>query len=279
MAGGALVTGAGRGLGREIARCLAARGLAVHVTDVDGEAAAAVAAELGTPAWSSALDVRDAAACSAAARATAERAGSLDVWVNNAGVLRTGTAWEHPEEERRLMLEVNGTGTINGTIAALEQMRPAGRGHVLNVVSLAGLIAAPGEVVYAASKHTAMAFSLGTLLDLRRTGEKGIHVSCVCPDGIWTPMLFDELENPETAASFQGVLLSPEYVAQRAVALLDRPRPVLAIPRHRGVLLRVLDALPSLAVRIVPLAMWDARRSQRRLAARRARGEDLRPRR
>lgn len=279
MAGGALVTGAGRGLGREIARGLAARGLAVHVTDVDAEAAAAVAAELGGPAWSSALDVRDAAACRAAAGATAERAGSLEVWVNNAGVLRSGPSWEHDDDERRLVLEVNGTGTINGTVAALEQMRPVGRGHVLNVVSLAGLVAAPGEVVYAASKHAAMAFSLGTLYDLRAAGERGIHISCVCPDGIWTPMLFDELDNPATAASFQGVLLSPEYVAERAVGLLDRPRPVLAIPRHRGVLLRLLDAFPRLAVRIVPLAMWDARRSQRRLAARRARGEDLRPRR
>ena len=74
--GGALVTGAGRGLGLEIARVLAARGHTVHVTDIDGEAAASAAAALGDGAFSSVLDVRDEAACRAAAAMTAERAGS-----------------------------------------------------------------------------------------------------------------------------------------------------------------------------------------------------------
>src|SRR4051812_13828478 len=90
--GGALVTGAGSGLGREIARQLAALGYAVHVTDVDGATAAQTADELGAGAWSSALDVTDADACRTAAQATAARAGSLAVWVNNAGILRTGHA-------------------------------------------------------------------------------------------------------------------------------------------------------------------------------------------
>jgi len=273
--GGAVVTGAGRGLGREIARGLAARGLLVHVTDVDGEAAAAVAAEIGDGAWSSVLDVRDDAACRAVAAATVDRAGSLAVWCNNAGVLKTGVSWDHDEAQRRLMLDVNAHGTINGTLAALEHMRPADAGHVLNIVSLAGLVSAPGEVIYAASKHAAIAFSIGTLADLRRTGTQHVQISCVCPDGIWTPMLFDELDNPQTAVSFQGVLLTPEHVAAKTVGLLDRPRPVLAIPRRRGVVVRLLDALPALAVRLTPYVMQDARRRQKRLAAKRARGESL----
>jgi NADP-dependent 3-hydroxy acid dehydrogenase YdfG len=117
--GGALATGAGRGLGLEIARVLAGRGYAVHVTDIDAEATARAAAELGAGAFSSQLDVRDEQACDDAATATAERAGSLEVWVNNAGVLVTGPAWEQSSDVRRLMLEVNALGTINGTLAAL----------------------------------------------------------------------------------------------------------------------------------------------------------------
>ena len=73
------------------------------------------------------------------------------------------------------------------------------RGHIINVVSLAGLVAAPGEVAYAASKHAAMAFSIGTLADLRRSGVKDIHVSAICPDGIWSPMLEDKLDDPDAA--------------------------------------------------------------------------------
>ena len=64
---------------------------------------------------------------------------------------------------------------MNGTVAALEPMIAAGRGHVINVVSLAGIVAAPGEVAYSASKHAAMAFTLGTLFDLRRAGHRGIE--------------------------------------------------------------------------------------------------------
>ena len=135
---------------------------------------------------------------------------------------------------RRLMIEVNTLGTMNGTVAALEPMIAAGRGHVINIVSLAGLIAAPGEVAYAASKHGAIAFTLGTQLDLRRAGIRDIHLSAVCPDGIWTPMLEDKLDDPAAAGSFSGVLQTPEAVAAEVGRLIDRPRPVLTIPRWRG---------------------------------------------
>ncbi len=263
MTGGALVTGAGRGLGREIAGALARRGYAVHATDLDGEAAHAVAHELGAPSWGSALDVADGEACLTAARATAARAGSLDVWVNNAGILRTGLAWDADEAARRLLLDVNVAGTMNGTIAALELMRPANSGHVINIVSLAGLVAAPGETVYAATKHACLAFSIGTLSDLRRSGVKGVHVSALCPDGIWTPMLFDKVDDPHAAASWQGVLLQPADVARRAVELIDRPRPVVAFPRWRGGLVRIFDAWPRVSLTLLPLVLADARRKQR----------------
>jgi NAD(P)-dependent dehydrogenase (short-subunit alcohol dehydrogenase family) len=262
--GTALVTGAGRGLGAEIARALAARGLTVHLTDVDADAAQAGARELGPPAFASALDVRDAEACRAAAALTVERGGSLDVWVNNAGILVTGLVWEHDPEIRRALFEVNTLGTINGTLAALEHMRAAGRGHVLNVVSLAGLGAPPGEALYAATKHGAIAFSLGALADLRRSGVSEVHVSAVCPDGIWTPMISDKLDDPDAAPSFSGQLLRAEQVAPKIAGLLDHPRPVLTIPRWRGAFVRFLDAFPGLATRLMPLFMADARRRQRR---------------
>src|SRR5947209_19481398 len=130
--GGALVTGAGRGLGLEIARRLIERGHYVHVTDLDGMLAARVAGELGPSAFGSALDVRSFPACRAAASRTVRRAGSLEVWVNNAGVLVTGAAWKQDERTRTLMIDVNANGTINGTVAALEPMRVAGCGHIIN---------------------------------------------------------------------------------------------------------------------------------------------------
>ncbi len=260
----AVVTGAGGGLGRAIAIELAGRGYAVAVSDIDGAAAAATAAAIGAGAEPSVLDVRDEAACRSLAAATVAGHGSLDLWVNNAGVLVTGLSWEQDEPTRASMLAINATGTINGTVAALGQMVPAGHGQVINVISLAGIVAAPGEVTYSASKHAAMAFTLGTLFDLRRAGHKGIGLSAVCPDGIWTPMLEDKLDDPDAAGSFSGHLLTPERVAREVGKLSERPRPVLVIPRWRGPVLRTFDLFPRLGLRLIPLVMWDARRRQRR---------------
>jgi NAD(P)-dependent dehydrogenase (short-subunit alcohol dehydrogenase family) len=261
---GAVVTGGGRGLGLEISQRLVEQGYLVHVTDVDVGLANQAAAQLGPRAFGSALDVRSFRACRAIASRTVRRTGSLEVWVNNAGVLVTGPAWEQDERTRALMLEVNATGTINGTVAALEPMRAAGRGHIVNVVSLAGLVAAPGEAVYSASKHAALGFSIATLADLRIAGIGGIDISCVCPDGIWTPMLHDKLDDPNAAASFTGTLLQPEDVADHVVRLLDHPQPVLAIPGWRGALLRLVDMMPELSIRYAPRVLAQGRRKQRR---------------
>jgi NAD(P)-dependent dehydrogenase (short-subunit alcohol dehydrogenase family) len=259
----AVVTGAGSGLGRAIAIALARRGFLVTATDVDADAAGRTAAEIGARASTTVLDVRDEAACRAVAAET-RRSGSLDVWVNNAGVLHSGRTWEQDERTRRTMLEVNALGTMNGTVAALETMTAAGRGHVINVISLAGLVAPPGEVSYAASKHAALAFTLGTLFDLRRAGISGVEISALCPDGIWTPMLAGSLDDPDVAPSFSGRLLTAELVAGEVGRLIERPRPITIVPRWRGPLLRLYGAFPRLSLRLLPLLMRDARRRQRR---------------
>ncbi|MCI4063731.1 SDR family oxidoreductase [Micromonospora sp. R77] len=258
------MTGAAGGLGRAIAAALHADGWAVLLTDLDADAVAAAAAPLG--GWSRALDVRDEAACAtvAAEAAAGGAGGGLGLWVNNAGILATGPSWTQDAATRRRLVEVNTLGAINGTLAALEIMRAQGHGHVLNVVSLAGLIAAPGETMYAASKHALLAFSLGTLSDLRMAALRDVHVSCLCPDGIWTPMLHDRLDDPGALASFTGSMLTPERVAVRAARLARRPRPVVSLPRWRGAQVRLLDALPRLALALTPVIRAAGRAGQRR---------------
>ena len=116
------------------------------------------------------LDVTDSAAVRAAADLLVERCGSVDAWVNNAGIMIPGLAHEQPVDAYRRQLDVNYLGTVNGTLAAIDRMRRAGSGHIINVISLAGLAAATGLVGYSASKHAAIAFSLGTAGDLRGRG-------------------------------------------------------------------------------------------------------------
>lgn len=261
---GAVVTGAGRGLGRQIAQLLVERGYRVLITDVDEAAAQAAAGELGGGATAMAVDVRDRAQVEAAREAIVARAGRLDVWVNNAGVLITGPAWEQDTTAHRMMLEVNALGTINGTLAAIDAMRGEG-GHIVNIVSLAGLTSVPGEAVYAASKHAALGFSLSTMADLKLAGITDIDISCVCPDGIWTPMLFDKLDDPASALSFSGVLLQPEQVVAAVGKVLDAPRPVTSLPRWRGAISRFAVAFPRLGLRAIPLVVAQGRRAQRAL--------------
>jgi NAD(P)-dependent dehydrogenase (short-subunit alcohol dehydrogenase family) len=270
---GALVTGAGGGLGLAIARRLVRRGFEVTLSDVDGDAVEREATELGERAHPLRLDVTDLQACRAAAAEVGERAGSLDVWVNNAGILIPGATYEQELEAHRRMLEVNAVGTYNGTLAALELMRSVGRGHVINMISLAGLAAAPGLGGYAASKHAAIAFSLSTLADLRNAGVKDIHISTVCPDGVWTPMIQDKLDDPNDALSFSGKMLMPDEVAERVERLLEKPKPVVTIPRWRGRFVRFFDRHPAMAVRLTPMLMRDALRRQSRFRRKVAKGE------
>src|SRR5215207_8856507 len=96
--GGAVVTGAGGGLGLAIANRLAARGYAVAFTDIDEAAALAAAEQAGGRSWGAALDVCDPEACRQIAEQARERGGSLDVWVNNAGILLPGVIYEQEIE-------------------------------------------------------------------------------------------------------------------------------------------------------------------------------------
>ncbi len=275
--GGAVVTGAGRGLGREIALRLARVGFDVSVTDVDVALAEGVAGEItahGGSASALALDVRRQDDCRSAAASTRERAGSLAVWVNNAGILHTGPVWSHDDEQRRLMFEVNALGAMHGTVAALEVMRPARRGHVINIASLAGLVSVPGEGVYAATKHAVMGLSTSALADLRTEGQRDIHISCVCPDGMWTPMLHDRLDDEHASMSFSGVLLQPEKVAEIVLGVVDRPRPVVTAPRWRGAQARIFDLMPRVAMWAAPVIVSVSRRQQRSAARRLSRHPD-----
>lgn len=286
--GHAVITGAGRGLGREIAVRLARAGYAVHVTDLDGALAEATAADItatgpAIPARGHVLDVRDQDACRALAqRLAGEVAGAsgtradgtsvqgdgLALWVNNAGVLAVGPFWEQTDAQRRLILEVNALGAVHGTVAALEVMRPAERGQIINIASLASLVAVPGEAVYAGSKHAVLGFSISALTDLRLAGVKDVHISCICPDGMWTPMLFDKLDDPGASMSFSGQLLRPEQIAEVVLKVVARPRPVTAVPGWRGVQARAFDLFPGLAVRLAPQVVRFSRVQQRMVARR-----------
>lgn len=259
----AVVTGAGRGLGRELATRLARRGLAVLVTDVDSAAAERTAEALGTGAWAAALDVRDAEACRRVAAQAAER-GRLAVWVNNAGVLRIGRAWDQPDEALELMVETNLMGVVHGSRAAVDVMRGAGGGRILNIASLSSLGPAPGLAVYGATKHAVLAFSISLEGELREA-RIPVDVRSICPDTIVTDMATDHVTNPDAALQWSGArVLEAGEVADRAIEALYGKPLVAVVPRWRGALGRSMYAMPRVSARLLPLFKRIGDRNRRR---------------
>jgi NAD(P)-dependent dehydrogenase (short-subunit alcohol dehydrogenase family) len=248
----AVVTGAGRGIGREIARRLVARGYGVLVTDVTLQAAKETAELLGERVWPMALDVRDPEAHRAAAASAAEH-GPLRAWFNNAGLLRTEKSWEHSDDEIRLMVRVNVLGTMFGSRAAVAAMRSTGGGHIVNMASLSSLGPVPGLAVYGATKHAVLGFSVSLQGDLEHAGIP-IRVHAVCPDAVDTGMVRERRADPESAIIFSAPkLLEASEVADRAVALLDTTKIVEVIPPSRGWLVRVMAGFPRADLKLLEL--------------------------
>jgi NAD(P)-dependent dehydrogenase (short-subunit alcohol dehydrogenase family) len=256
----AVVTGAGRGFGRAIAQRLADRGYTVLATDVDADAAARTADEVG--GFSMELDVRDPEAHRAAARAAAER-GPLEVWVNNAGVMRTVKCWEQPDDEVRLECEVNLMGVIWGSRAAVDAMRAGApeNAHIINIASLSALQPVPGLAVYSATKHAVLGFS-GSLQGDLYDADIPITVHSVCPDGADTQLLREHDHEPEAAINWSGPrLLTADEVGDEVVGLLDSKKLIHVVPRWRGWGARVNAMLGRAGLKSAPLL--------RRLGARR----------
>jgi short-subunit dehydrogenase len=259
----AVVTGAGRGLGRLIARGIAAKGYAVLATDIDGDAAQATAELIGGDAWAMTQDVRDAESHRQVAAAAANR-GELSVWVNNAGVLHTGALWSVDEAALQRQIDVNVLGLIWGSRAAIAEMRVTGGGHIINMGSISSLVPAPGMAVYSASKHAVLGFSISLQGDLRREGL-AIDVSVMCPDVVATEMIDDNADVDEASLLFASKqLLDADDVARRVVDLVDRPSLVQVLPFHRGVLAHALRPFPAIGLRILEAYTWIGERNRRR---------------
>ena len=259
----AVVTGAGRGIGREIARELIGRGYQVLVTDIDPDSIASTASELGERAWSMGLDARDPEAHRAAAKAAAER-GRLQVWVNNAGVAYTDKAWAHNDDEVRLMVEVNLLGVMWGSRTAVEAMRADPKScHIINIASLSSFGPVPGLGTYGATKHGVLGYTTSLQGDLDEAGIP-IRTHAVCPDVVGTNMVFDVADEPDAAILFSAPkLLTAREIGQRTVSLLDSKKIVLTIPPYRAWLARTSSPFPRFGLGVMRMMRRYGERRQR----------------
>lgn len=200
----ALVSGAGAGIGAAVSEALAAAGATVLVTDISGEAAAAVAERInaaGGKADSAALDVSDRTAAEAAAeRAAGLAEGKLHIVVNNAGVTSPAMFPKLTDETFRLTFDIHVMGTFHVTQAALPHIPTDGTGRVINVTSAAGLTGTLGQVNYSAAKAGLIGFTKSLAREL---ATKNIMVNALAPLAA-TPMTETIRTNEKFAANMMN---------------------------------------------------------------------------
>ncbi|MDQ0140900.1 SDR family oxidoreductase [Cupriavidus necator] len=236
-----VVTGAATGIGRALALAFAQAGArGVAVADLNAAGAAAVAAEVqaaapGCQVFAQPVDVADAAAVQALADLATQRFGQVDIFCSNAGIiLRKGLEASAGDWQR--IWEINVMAHIHAARAVLPQMLERGDGYFVNTVSAAGLLSQIGSAPYAVTKHAAIGFAEWLSITY---GERGIKVSCICPQGVQTNMLFGEKgerkgflqEGSVTAEHVAAVTL--EGVADERFLILPHPE-VLEYYRRKG---------------------------------------------
>ncbi len=213
--GVAIVTGGSRGIGRAIVEILAAADMDVVFTYRENAAAAAAVASAspGKKISSEKVDVRDSAACAAFAEKVFDRAGRIDLLVNNAGIIRDQPLGALEDDDVRAVLETNVIGAFNMARAVAPYMISKRRGKIINISSVSGEKGGRGQTNYAASKGAINAFTRALAVEL---APRNITVNAVAPGVIETEMSRDVRERAGDAVTSRILLRRigrPEEVA------------------------------------------------------------------
>ena len=222
----AVVTGAGRGIGRAVALAYARMGADVACVSRTEENSAKAAAEveaLGRRAWALAVDVSDTAAVDAAAGKILDDAGRVDILVNNAGVTRDNLLMRMSEEEWDTVINTNLKGAFNFTKALTRPFIKQRSGRIINIASVIGLIGNAGQSNYAASKAALIGFTKSIAKEL---APRGITVNAIAPGFIETGMtaaLDDKVREGILGNVPLGRFGSPDDIAHAAVFLGMEP--------------------------------------------------------
>jgi short-subunit dehydrogenase len=230
-----LITGAGSGIGRQLALTLAGEGAAIGTIDLSMEPLAKLAAEVprAKVAWAVA-DVTDRSALRAAAAQIQERLGPVDVLIANAGIGRETSALALNVDDIEAQIRVNLLGVVNSIDAVLPGMLERRRGHVVAISSLASARGIPGLAGYCASKA-----GVNALLDAFRVELQpcGIHVTTICPAWIRTPLTANAAVPPSE-------LLPVDEAARRIVRAIRKRKLLYAFPPRNARRMSLVRLLP-----------------------------------
>jgi NADP-dependent 3-hydroxy acid dehydrogenase YdfG len=216
-----VITGGARGIGKATAAAFVAAGATVTIGDLDGTSVEETAKALGAQAFQ--VDVTSRPSFAAFIDAVLAEHGRIDVLVNNAGVMPLGGFLDEPDSLSATTLDVNVWGLIHGMRLVLPGMIARGRGHVVNIASMAGKIAVPGMAVYNASKFAAVGMTAAVR---REYADTGVSVSAVLPSAVRTELA--------AGAPLGGGMptVEPEVIARAVVASCRTRKAEIPVPGY-----------------------------------------------
>ena len=220
----AIVTGGGRGIGREIALAFARDGADVALFDVNAEQLSATTGELrrlGRRAEGIVVDVTDGKQVDEGVAKVLDKLGRIDILINNAGITKDGLLIRMDDAQWDRVLNINLRGTFLCTRAVAKHMLKARRGRIVSIASIVGLIGNPGQANYAASKAGIIGLTKAVAKEL---ASRGVTVNAIAPGFIKTEMtdaLPEQAKQRLTEAIPMGTLGEPSDVAQAALFLVS----------------------------------------------------------
>jgi short-subunit dehydrogenase len=230
------ITGAARGIGHATAKALLARGARVVIGDRDVavlESAVAGLRSLGQVSGHP-LDVTDKESFATFLdKARSDGAGHIDVLINNAGVMPVGPFLGQSEQAVRSAIEVNLYGVLTGCQLVLPEMVKRRSGHIVNIASMAGMVAVPGQVVYAGTKFAVVGLSTAMADEF---APQGVEVTVILPTFTNTELIAG------TKATGAQKPVQPEEIAAAIVKALDKPKTHVSVPAP----LRFVGAVTSM---------------------------------
>lgn len=218
------ITGAARGIGFATAKALLARGARVVIGDRDVAVLESAVAELSRHGQASGypLDVTDKESFETFLdKARSDGHGQIDVLINNAGVMPVGPFLEQSDEAIRTSVDVNFYGVLNGCRLVLPELVKRRSGHIVNVASMAGMVAVPGQAVYAGTKFAVVGLSTALADEF---APKGVKVTVVMPTFTNTELIAG------TNATGASKPVQPEDIAAAIVKVLDKPKTHVSVP-------------------------------------------------
>jgi NAD(P)-dependent dehydrogenase (short-subunit alcohol dehydrogenase family) len=257
----AVVTGAGGGIGRGIALALSRRGCHLALVDISPSGLAETAAMIrGAQVTTHRLDVTDREACARLPKSVLDAHGRIDLLVNNAGVAIGGTFEQVDEADFDWLMQVNFHSVVRLTRLFLPQLKASDQARIVNVSSLFGLIAPPGQTAYCAAKFAVRGFSESLRRELEEAGSS-VGVTVVHPGGINTDIARNarpprHVTNEEAATiagerdRFQAFLkMSPVKAGEIIVEAIEKERSRVLVGNDARI--------GSLIERLVPVGYWN----------------------